>query len=159
MTNGASGGALTIVAWVAGAYVLGVVAFSVVVHGWRAREGDVEPGTRLAKAALVEILWALPIELLLAPAFLFWPPWWRRPRRPDEVPLLFLHGYGQNRADFFPLALRLRARGHGSLHAMNYAFFRSVRHSAERLGREVTRIRARTGAPRVHIVAFEKRLF
>ncbi len=151
--------ALRIVAIVLSAYLAGVIVFLGAIHLWLAldprRSPRCRPWTSLAK----EIFWASLVEITIPVGFFFWPWWWRRPAphgpedSPAQEPTLLLHGWGQNWADWWGLALRLRSRGRGSLFVMNYWFFGPIEKSAARLGRKVEQICQETGADRVHVVA------
>lgn len=151
--------ALRITAIVLGAYLAGVTIFLFVIHAMLALDRRRSPRCRPWKSLPGEIFWAALVEITIPVGFFFWPWWWRRPGRmrpdgtPAEEPTLLLHGWGQNWADWWGLAMRLRARGRGSLYVMNYWFFGPVQNSAARLGRTVARIRQETGAARVHVVA------
>lgn len=154
---------LRITAIVLGAYFAGVALFLTLIQLWLALDRRRSPRCRPWRSLPTEIFWASLVEITIPVGFFFWPWWWRRPGRlrlradgsPAEEPTLLLHGWGQNWADWWGLALRLRARprGRGSLYAMNYWFFGPVEKSAARLGRTVERICRNTGAERVHVVA------
>jgi len=151
--------ALRIIAIVLSAYLAGVVVFLGAIHLWLAldprRSPRYRPWTSLGK----EIFWASLVEITIPVGFFFWPWWWRSPSRKQshdaspEEPTLLLHGWGQNWADWWGLAIRLRSRGRGSLYVMNYWFFGRIQKNAARLGRTIARIRQETGADRVHVVA------
>ncbi len=151
--------ALATTAIVLGVYFAGTVLFLGVIHLWLALDKRRSPRCRPWRSLAKEIFWATLVEITLPVGFFFWPWWWRKPRRvngdgtPAEEPTLLLHGWGQNWADWWGMALRLRARGRGSLYVTNYWFFGAVQKSAARLGRVVERIRRETGAKRVHVVA------
>jgi pimeloyl-ACP methyl ester carboxylesterase len=151
--------ALRIVAIVLAAYLAGVVVFLGAIHLWLALDRRRSPRCRPWKSLAKEIFWASLVEITIPVGFFFWPWWWRRPLRyhpdgsPGQEPTLLLHGWGQNWADWWGLALRLRSRGRGSLYVMNYWFFGPIEKSAARLGRTVARIRRETGADRIHVVA------
>ncbi len=142
------------VAVVLAAYLVGTVAFLAVVYTRLALDPRRSPRARPLRAAVREIGWALLTEWTVPFAWLFWPPWWTRPGRSvgAGLPVLLVHGWGQNRADFWGLAWRLRRRTGRALFGVNYWFFGPVDRSARRLERAVARVRERTGAPRVHLV-------
>lgn len=71
---------------------------------------------------------------------------------PPSLPVVLVHGWGQNRADFWGLALHLRRHAAHSIYAFDYWFFGPVERSAERLGRVVGRALREQGAQRVHLV-------
>lgn len=77
----------------------------------------------------------------------------RRLRRYDTpAPVIFVHGYTQNRVNFLGLARRLEQRSIGPLFGFNYTWFSAVEQSAVRLDRFVRRVCAQTGAPAVDLV-------
>ncbi len=82
----------------------------------------------------------------------------RRPTRPDPrataavVPVVFVHGYMQNRVGFIGLARALAKRGFGPLFGFNYDWLGALDASAERLGRFIDAVCAETGAEQVDLV-------
>jgi triacylglycerol lipase len=107
---------------------------------------------RLWRAFFAEVGWAALVQLLLPLAFVYWPRRWRRPRAPGEVPVLMVHGYAQNRVDWYVLAWRLARSGRGSLFAYNDWPFGSIAAASEKLAAAVREVQAVTGAPRVHLI-------
>lgn len=71
----------------------------------------------------------------------------------DGIPVIFVHGYFQNRADFVWLAKQFRKSSMGPLYGVNYPWFDSVDRNVPRLARFVERVCAETGAERVTLVA------
>jgi len=67
-------------------------------------------------------------------------------------PVILVHGYTQNRADFVYLSRFLRARGLGPIYAFNYFSFADIRKSGARLARFVERVCKETGATAVDLV-------
>jgi len=55
-------------------------------------------------------------------------------------PIIFVHGYFQNRIDFLFLAKEMRAAGLGPLYGFNYPWFLSVRANAKRLRGFIDRV-------------------
>lgn len=55
-------------------------------------------------------------------------------------PVIFVHGYFQNRIDFLYLAKEMRAAGFGPLYGFNYPWFLSVRANAKRLSAFIQRV-------------------
>jgi pimeloyl-ACP methyl ester carboxylesterase len=79
---------------------------------------------------------------------LFSPP----ARGRGERPVVFVHGYMQNRVDFLGLARALSRRGLGPLFGFNYPWFASVPSNAVRLDRYIERVCRETGAAAVDLV-------
>jgi pimeloyl-ACP methyl ester carboxylesterase len=69
-----------------------------------------------------------------------------------SVPIVFVHGYMQNRIDFLYLARTLGRQGFGPLYAINYPSFASIPSNAKRLARFVDEVCTETGKPRVDLV-------
>lgn len=67
-------------------------------------------------------------------------------------PIVFVHGYFQNRADFLYLASATRRAGLGPLYGFNYSWLASIPACAERLGAFVETVCAETGRSKVAIV-------
>ncbi len=70
--------------------------------------------------------------------------------RPGGVPVVFVHGYSQNRVDFF--WQRGRFARLGPLYGFNYPWWASSRDNARRLGAFVEAVRRETGARSVDVV-------
>ncbi|MDY0000630.1 MAG: alpha/beta fold hydrolase [Polyangia bacterium] len=173
--------ALEPIAWVLGAYLAGTALFLLAVHVWLAVDHRRSLQARPMKAFLSELGWATATEWTVPLVFFLWPWWWRRPRGsvaggtndhgalgPDQtpapgsslekesarapLPVVMVHGWGQNRADFWGLAWRLRRRSRHPLHAFDYWFFGRVEKSARRLERIVDRVISSSGSDRVHLI-------
>lgn len=74
------------------------------------------------------------------------------PSAPLRIPVVFVHGYMQNRVGFIGLARALGKRGFGPLFGFNYDWLDPLGTSAERLGRFVDAVCAETGAEHVDLV-------
>lgn len=72
--------------------------------------------------------------------------------RTGDVPIVFVHGYMQNRVGFLGLARALARRGAGPMFGFNYPWFASITSNAKRLDRFVARICKETGAAAVDLV-------
>lgn len=107
------------------------------------------PGQHHAKAMLRELYYVLITQPLIPLYFFFG----RRMGGGDDIPVIFVHGYFQNRADFWWLARQFRKRSKGPLYGFNYPWFDSVHRNVPRLDRFVERVCAETGADRVTLVA------
>ena len=68
------------------------------------------------------------------------------------VPVVFVHGYMQNRVDFLGLARALARRRIGPLFGFNYPWFGSLESNAKRLERFVERVCRETGSAVVDVV-------
>lgn len=104
---------------------------------------------RRATSFAWEWLSAIVTEILL-PFFQFFWPWWWHLRKGH--PVLFLHGYGQNRADFFWMGLRLRRLHRGPLVGVNYWYMASLERCARRISKVVERWSRRSPTGRVDLV-------
>jgi pimeloyl-ACP methyl ester carboxylesterase len=74
----------------------------------------------------------------------------------SSVPVLLVHGIGDNRSIFTVLGRVLRRRGFGVVHAVNFSVLTPVtgdiREAAVQLGHHVERLRTRTGSDVVHVI-------
>lgn len=68
------------------------------------------------------------------------------------VPIVFVHGYMQNRVGFVGLARTLGKRGLGPMYGFNYPWFTPITSNARRLERFVERVCAETGSAAVDLV-------
>jgi pimeloyl-ACP methyl ester carboxylesterase len=71
----------------------------------------------------------------------------------DGTPVIFVHGYFQNRADFWWMARQFRKASKGPLYGFNYPWFDSVDRNVPRLARFIERVCAESGAEKVTLVA------
>ncbi len=74
----------------------------------------------------------------------------------SSIPVLLVHGIGDNRSIFAVLARVLRRRGYGMVHAVNFSVLTSItgdiREAAAELAHHVERLRTRTGSETVHVI-------
>ncbi len=70
----------------------------------------------------------------------------------SEVPVVFVHGYMQNRVGFLGLARALAQRGVGPLFGFNYPWFASIESNARRLERFIERVCRETDSAAVDLV-------
>ena len=70
----------------------------------------------------------------------------------SEVPVIFVHGYMQNRVGFLGLARSLARRGVGPLFGFNYPWFASIESNAKRLERFIERVCRETESAAVDLV-------
>lgn len=101
------------------------------------------------RAALWETFWVILTQPLL-PLYFFIG---RRMGRGDGQPVVFIHGYMQNRVNFLGLARALTKAHLGPLYGFNYPFTSDIVASAKRLARFVEGVRKETGRPQVDLVA------
>lgn len=111
----------------------------------------VEPrrGQSHAAAMLRELYYVLITQPLI-PFYFFIG---RRMGGGDGIPVVFVHGYFQNRADFWWMAKQFRKASKGPLYGFNYPWFDTVEKNTPRLARFVDRVCAETGSEKVTLVA------
>ena len=105
-------------------------------------------GARPVREALAE--WGAAAALSVARPAGFWPLPGARVRGPR--PVIVLHGYAMNRANFLPLAYRLARAGLGPIYGFEYWTLGRVAAGARRLGWFVDEVRAATGADTVDVI-------
>jgi pimeloyl-ACP methyl ester carboxylesterase len=115
------------------------------VHAWRALKGERVGSTRVA---LAEWAMALAVSALRPAGFLPLPG--ARARGPR--PIIMLHGYAMNRANFVVLARRLAAAGLGPIFGFEYWTLGRVAAGARQLGWFIDQVREATGADEVDLV-------
>lgn len=71
---------------------------------------------------------------------------------PNRVPIVFVHGYLQNRVDFVRLSRALVRNGLGSTYGFNYPWFLPIPSNALRLEQFVRRVCEETGSRSVDLV-------
>jgi predicted alpha/beta hydrolase family esterase len=69
-----------------------------------------------------------------------------------KTPIVFVHGYMQNRVGFLGLAYALARRGIGPLYGFNYPWFTSITSNAARLDHFIERVREETKTGVVDLV-------
>ena len=70
----------------------------------------------------------------------------------SDVPVVFVHGYMQNRVGFLGLARALARRGVGPLYGFNYPWLCSMASNADRLRRFIEHVCMETGSSSVDLV-------
>jgi predicted alpha/beta hydrolase family esterase len=129
--------ATAVLAYVAGTYAL-----------MSSHTGSRPWGAVLREAAR-ETFWTLLIQPLLPFGYLVG----RRMGGPRTGrPVVFVHGYTQNRVNFLGLARVLGRAGLGPLFGFNYPWHDGIDDNAARLGRFIERVCAETGAAEVDLV-------
>jgi triacylglycerol esterase/lipase EstA (alpha/beta hydrolase family) len=121
--------------------------YPLVPHAWRALAKH-PIGVRPVRAALAE--WAVSAALsAVRPAgFLRLPG----ARGKGPRPVIVLHGYAMNRANYLPLAYRLAKAGLGPIFGFEYWTLGRVAAGAKQLGWFVDEVREATGAAQVDII-------
>jgi triacylglycerol esterase/lipase EstA (alpha/beta hydrolase family) len=116
-------------------------------HAWRVanRHGM---GTRPLRSAIAEWGMAAMVSAIRPAGFLPLPG--ARTRGPR--PVILLHGYAMNRANFLPLAYRLARAGLGPIIGFEYWTLGRVAAGARQLGWFVDQVREATGAREVDLV-------
>lgn len=71
---------------------------------------------------------------------------------PPRVPIVFVHGYMQNRVGFFGLARSLARAGLGPMFGFNYPWFSTIAGNSRRLERFVESVCKETGSAAVDLV-------
>ena len=135
----------------------GVVAFllgvGVYVSGsyWLMRgHTEPRPWSKLLREAASEFGWAALTQPFL-------PLYYLLGRRlgggvGGPCPVIFVHGYAQNRVGFIGMARSLGRRGLGPFYGFNYPWFLSISANARRLGRFIAQVQRWTKSPRVDLV-------
>lgn len=110
-----------------------------------------EPRPRLAlvREMMRELFWVL-LTQPIAPLWYFIGR--KMGRGTGQVPVVFVHGYMQNRIDFVWIARTLRRAKVGPMFGFNYPWMASIKSNAARLARFVERVCRETGAERVDLV-------
>lgn len=110
---------------------------------------DRRPGQRQLAAMRNELYYVLITQPLI-PLYFFIG---RKMGGGNGTPVVFVHGYFQNRADFWWMARQFRKTSRGPLYGFNYPWWDSVDNNTPRLSRFVDRVCAETGAAKVDLVA------
>jgi triacylglycerol lipase len=107
-----------------------------------------------ARAMMREFAWTLAVQPFL-PLYYFVGRRMGRRRKAGDLPrrpVIFVHGYMQNRVGFVVLARELVRRGFADLFGFNYPWWASVGSSARRLAKFVERVCEECGTERVDLV-------
>lgn len=119
--------------------------YPLVPHAYRALRGERQPGA--LRSALAEWGMAALVSAVRPAGFFRLPSGGRGPR-----PIIVLHGYAMNRANFIALAYRLRAAGLGPVFGFEYWTLGRIAAGARQLGWFVDEVRAATGAAEVDVI-------
>jgi pimeloyl-ACP methyl ester carboxylesterase len=132
-----------------GGLALGVMVYVAVSYGLMRAHTDARPFGASLRAAAREVAWAIATQPLL-PLYYFVGR--KMGGRSGGVPVVFVHGYMQNRVDFVRLARALGRAGAGPLYGFNYPWFGDVAKNAARLERFVQEVCVETGAREIDLV-------
>jgi pimeloyl-ACP methyl ester carboxylesterase len=116
-------------------------------HVWRALSRH-RLGDRPVREAMIE--WAAAALLSLARPLGFLPLPGATTQGPR--PIIVLHGYAMNRANFVPLAYRLQRAGLGPVFGFEYWTLGRTAAAAKQLGWFIDEVRAATGATEVDVI-------
>lgn len=124
--------------------------YPLVPHAWRRlrRTDGNDAGQRTLRAALTE--WGISAALSAARPAGFWPLPGSRGQGPR--PVILIHGFAMNRANFMPLAYRLARAGLGPIVGFEYWSLGRTAAAARQLGWFVDQVREATGAADVDLV-------
>lgn len=125
------------------------LAYAVVTFAWSQRFVPRRRRRDVIRSFGAEMRWTLWTQPLLP---VFGLVGRRMGSGSGSIPVVFVHGYSQNRVDFVPLARRLRASRAGALYAFNFDSFGSLEPAALRLEAFVDRVLGETGAEQVDLV-------
>jgi len=119
------------------------------VHLARRRRGLPVPPSQMRAVARE---WAVSVAMSAARpvGFLGLPVSIRQ--RTGPRPIILLHGYAMNRANFLPMARRLASAGLGPVFGFEYWSLGRTSKAAQRLGRYVERVCEATASPRVDLI-------
>ncbi|MEO8705496.1 MAG: alpha/beta fold hydrolase [Kofleriaceae bacterium] len=121
--------------------------YPLVPHAWRAAKRH-PMGTRAIRAALAEWGMSAALSLLRPAGFLKLPG----ARGTGPRPIIMLHGYAMNRANFLPLAYRLAKAGLGPIYGFEYWTLGRVAAGARQLGWFVDQVREAHGVEEVDLI-------
>ena len=121
--------------------------YPLVPHAWRALSKH-ELGVRPVRAALAEWAMSAALSVVRPAGFLRLPGATQKGPRP----VIVLHGYAMNRANYLPLAFRMAKAGLGPIFGFEYWTLGRIAAGAKQLGWFVDEVRAATGAAQVDII-------
>lgn len=116
-------------------------------HAWRALAQH-DLGDRPLRTALVEWCAATAISVARPLGFLPLPG----ARTYGPRPVIVLHGYAMNRANFLPLAFRISRAGLGPVFGFEYWTLGRTAAAARRLGWFIDEVRVATGSEQVDVI-------
>ena len=133
----------------AGVVLGGPAYFTTATYLLASRHWAARPFSRTLVEALREFAWSVVLVVLIPWLYFFGR---RLGKGRGTVPVVFVHGYTQNRSNFLRMA-RIVGRGAaGPMYGFNYNSLLSVESCAASLGRFVDRVLGETGAKQVDLV-------
>ncbi|HEY3446215.1 MAG TPA: alpha/beta fold hydrolase [Myxococcales bacterium] len=137
------------VAVLAGLALGGPAFFTAATYLLASRHQAARPLSRSLVEALREFAWSVVLVVILPSLYVFGR---RLGKGSGRVPVVFVHGYTQNRSNFLRMA-RIVGRGAaGPMYGFNYNWLLTVEPCARSLDRFVDRVLAETGARQVDLV-------
>lgn len=134
------------------AFAIGVTLYVTVSYMLMLAHTERRPWRSLLREALAELRFAVLTQPLLPLYYLFGRTFGRADGATRGCPVVFVHGYAQNRVGFIGIARALSARGFGPLHGFNYPWFLSIDANARRLARFLDQVRRATSSEHVDLV-------
>ncbi len=131
------------------AFYVGAFLYLAVTFALMRGHADPRPYRATARSFFFELMCVVIVQPLLPFFYIVG----RRMGGGKGVPLVFVHGYFQNRVDFLFLARELGKAGLGPFFGFNYPFLSSVQDNARRLADFCEEVRAETGSPEVDLVS------
>jgi predicted alpha/beta hydrolase family esterase len=107
------------------------------------------PLGQLVREAAAEFWWTVVTQPFLPLYYLIGR---RLGGRRGKRPVVFVHGYAQNRVGFIGMARALARQGFGPLYGFNYPWFLSIASNGGRLGRFIEQVRRSSGASEVDLI-------
>ncbi len=139
---------VTLIVAVLAVFVIGMAVYVMGSFYLSLEHAERRPFGAVFREAVRETLWAVFTQPLL-PLYYFLG---RRLAGGSGTPVIFVHGYSQNRVNFLYLARALGKRGRGPLYGFNYAWVLDMPSIARSLGRFVDQVIRETGKTQVDLV-------
>ncbi|RYE85497.1 MAG: alpha/beta fold hydrolase, partial [Myxococcales bacterium] len=138
-----------VAAGVTAAFVGGVAVYVGGSYALMRGHTEPKPWRQLLREASTEFLWALVTQPFLPLYYLFGR---RLGGGQGPCPVIFVHGYAQNRVGFIGMTRALGRRGLGPFYGFNYPWFFSIATNARRLARFIERVQRWTKSTQVDLV-------
>ena len=134
---------------VCGVLVLGACVYLLVSYVVMAPHVGPRPRTRHVIAMLRELFYVIITQPLVPLYYVVG----RKMGPGDGLPVIFVHGYFQNRSNFWWLARQFEKASLGPLFGFNYPWIESIGESSQRLSAFIDSVCAETGESQVILVA------